>query len=215
MSEVRCQQRMAGLRRSPENGIPVTMTLKAKVLLGGITSFAFLLGLVAGSVLPKQSQQPALEDSQTKGRLNEAVREAVALRFRHEVLPHLEGRIGVLERVFGVKVLERRPILDEKSQRLEQIIFSRTLTEEEVFQLEPLFSQLTWRNTTEGSAMFAGELKFHGEINENKLIIGYAYDPYKNKTRGEQGGADQPATAPESKPDGEEKPEPGAEVRSR
>ena len=35
------------------------------------------------------------------------------------------------------------------------------------------------------------------------------------KEEGEQGGADQPATAPESKPKGEKKPKPESEVRSQ
>jgi hypothetical protein len=50
---------------------------------------------------------------------------------------------------------------------------------------------------------------------DEPLIDPFAEDPTPEKTKAEQDGAGQPATRPESKSDGSDKPQPKSEGRSR
>ena len=50
---------------------------------------------------------------------------------------------------------------------------------------------------------------------EKPMIDPFAEEPTPEKAKAEQGGAGQPATRPESEPEGRDKPQPGAEGRSR
>jgi hypothetical protein len=47
----------------------------------------------------------------------------------------------------------------------------------------------------------------------NSLDDPFGFDNDQQNKEGEQGGADRPATAPDSKPEANEKPEPEAEAR--
>jgi|TARA_B110000914_G_C15497752_1_gene464213 hypothetical protein len=57
-----------------------------------------------------------------------------------------------------------------------------------------------------------GKFTIHGDDEAKRIVDMIAF---AEKARAEQGGADQPATAPESTPEGNEKPKPQSEVRSQ
>ena len=52
-------------------------------------------------------------------------------------------------------------------------------------------------------------------LEEFRQILSEGEDTQDSKTKAEQGGTDQPATAPEAKPEGSEKPKPESEGRSQ
>ena len=80
---------------------------------------------------------------------------------------------------------------------------------------------------SEGGIDMEGTFLWRGDLDNDGRISGYTYPKgYQGKKPGlealfarketaEQGGADQPATTPESKPEGNEKPKPESEARPR
>ena len=84
-------------------------------------------------------------------------------------------------------------------------------------ELDPLMKELSKAHKIDtyyyGASYLFREVAFKEEKEHRRKQIIAAVDT--GKKRSEQEGADQPATAPESKPEGQEKPKPESEGRSR